>query len=621
MPIHIWEMVKTMERNMKRKIRSTIFIIFVMAFMLSGCVNKSGNEQKSTQPVENSEETSDNQELKEPNEIYRALFDINNKIDINIDISGEELAKLQADYEKYAAMNSKSPIYRDTALSITITSDEGQSTYKFDKVGIRMKGNTSRTDFYSDKAGIYNLIHFRIEFPEKFAGLEHLEIRWNKLDDSTYIREYYASEFFRDNGVLAPHVNLASVDVAGIHEGVFTICEPVDKLFIERNLPEEDWDGDLYKAGWTDEKGAMLTTDMTIGIEDEEKAEFYHYDLKNNKKTSNHELMKNLIEKLNGAEVSKETLEEVVDMEYFLKFAAVSYFVGNPDDIRYDFNNYYVYFLKSNNKAIFIPYDNDRCFGATKEWNPTGDAMTGVNPFSTMADGAMVKQKNPLFIHTVDAGGMYIDEFAKVLSDVAASKWLTTEKFDEIYRIAYNNYKDDAKPSKNFSNAGWHKFKFDNTSSDGLSSVTGNTSFSDYITAKMKSFNEYIKDVSKYYENVDTGTSDGGNSGNNSQGNTGDGYYIRGGFNNWEKDEKYVMSYNPDTDTYSYNLVVKGEEWLKITDKHGMQWYGYKNTGILPEEDVVSYDNEHYNIILAPGTYEIILHGDSKTIDIIYKSK
>lgn len=594
----------------KQTILLAIFIVFIL--LLSACAKNKDNNKNNQQIVETKDE-----EIKENEDtLYQQFFDINNKIQINIDITDEELAKLQADYEKYSAMNSKSPIYRDTALSITITTKDGEEKYDFENVGIRMKGNTSRTDFYSEKDGIYNLIHFRIEFPEKFAGLEHLELRWNKLDDTTYIREYYAYEFFRDNGILAPHTNLASVDVAGIHEGVFTIVEPIDKIFLERNLPEEEWDGDLYKACWT-WQGAKLTSDMTIGLEDEEKGEFYNYDLKNNKKTSEHELMKNLIEKLNSDNVTKEMLEEVVDMDYFLKFAAVSYFAGNPDDIRYDYNNYYVYFLKSNDKAIFIPYDNDRCFGVTKEWNPSGDGMTGVNPFSTMADGAVAKQENPLFIHTVDAGGLFIDEYVKSLNEVAKSKWLTSEKFDEIYDIAYNNYKDDAKPSKTFSNTSWHKFKFDNSSSDGLYSVMGNASFKDYIEAKMKNFNNFIADVDKYANaSGENDTDTQKPSDNKKPTDTGAGYYIRGGFNNWEKDDEYLMTYDAESDTYTYIFEAKWEEWIKISSSNDMHWYGYKNISALPQENVVTYDDEHYNIILAPGKYKIIFHGSSKEIEI-----
>ncbi len=616
---------------MNKKIISILSICLLIMVMCVACSNKkdkvnNGASDKG-EGTQSSEKTYSDEEQAQ---IFEQLFDINNKIEIDIDITDEQLNLLQEDYFRYSQMGSKSPIYRDTAMSITITTDEGATTYEFDKVGIRMKGNTSRTDFYNSKDGLYNLIHFKIKFPEPFALLEKLDIRWNRQDDSTYIREYYSYEFMRECGILAPHSNLASVDVAGVHEGVFSICEPVDKLFIERNLPKEDWDGDLYKCGW-DEQGVKYTLDMTIGIEDEETGEFYNYDLKNNKKTSNHELLNNLLTELNDGDVTKDELAELIDMEYFVKFAAASYFLGNPDDIRYNYNNHYIYFLKSSNKAIFIPCDNDRCLGLTRDWNPTGDGMVSVNPFSTLADGACSKQENPLFIYTVDAGGYYIDEYAKALNQVAESEWLTADKFDSIYNLAYDNYKDDATPDKKFNNAGWHNFKFDNNRSDGLGSTFGNASFEDYIEAKMSYFKQYMTDISIYYDYVDMGGGNWGNNGNEGNNNPGNnkpgnnnqgangigrGYSIRGGFNNWALEDKYIMTYDSETNTYSYTIQIIGEQWLKIASNDGFEWYGYDNIVGDIDKSLVTYDDDHHNIILQSGTYRIVLNGSNNTIEI-----
>ena len=150
-------------------------------------------------------------------EIFDQLFDINNYIEVNIDISDEELGKIQKDYEKYAGMGSKSPIYRQANLEITIKTEKDEHTYLIKDVGVRMKGNTSRTDFYNEEEGQFNLIHYKIDFQETFdddkyfdepidwtedeegrtarkdrtfATLENIEVRWNKCDDSTYIRDF-----------------------------------------------------------------------------------------------------------------------------------------------------------------------------------------------------------------------------------------------------------------------------------------------------------------------------------------------------------------------------------------------------------------------------------------------
>lgn len=425
--------------------------------------------------------------------IYQQLFDINNKIEVELDVSEETMKQLQKDYETYKKMGSKSPIYREADMKITITTEADSITYAIDNVGIRMKGNTSRTDFYDKKEGQYNLIHFKVDFGERtFATLEKLELRWNKNDDSTYVREYYAYEMYRDFGVLAPHINLATMKVAGEHQGVFTVCEPVDGSFIDKYVAKVDQGGDLYKCNWSG-IGANLTTACSIGIENEETGEFYNYDLKTNKSESKHAKMKNLIAVLNRKGVTKEDIAKVVDMDNFLTFEAVTYFTGNPDDIRNDYNNYYIYFLKSSGKAIFIPYDVDRVFGLTKDWNPSGNAMTSVDPFSQKAESMGIPQENPLYIHTVNRGGFYTEEFKEVLQTVADSKWLTAENFTEVYETAFALYAEDTEPAKKYDNARKHNFTMEIGKSEGLGSTEGNASFEEYLKEKLKNYKEYVK--------------------------------------------------------------------------------------------------------------------------------
>ena len=453
-------------------------------------------------------------------EIFDQLFDINNYIEVNIDISDEELGKIQKDYEKYAGMGSKSPIYRQANLEITIKTEKDEHTYLIKDVGVRMKGNTSRTDFYNEEEGQFNLIHYKIDFQETFdddkyfdepidwsedeegrtarkdrtfATLENIEVRWNKCDDSTYIREYMAYEYYREMGLLAQHSNLASTDVAGVHQGVFMIYEPIDKVFIEKYVAKEDQGGDLYKAGWT-RNGADLTYKASVGIEDEDACRFYNYDLKTNKKTSNGEIMKELISKLSNSNISKEEIAEIVDMDYFLMYEAVSYFVGDPDDARNNYNNHYVYFLKSSGKAIFIPCDLDRTFGITKSYNPSGDAMVSVSPYSKRAIGTGgEQQQNPLYQKTVCRDGYYIEEFTKSLQEAFYAKSLTISKFEEVYNIAKGNYSSKTTPSKYFYNAEGRNFAFSLEKSNGLNSDSGNASVEEYLRYKKENFLGYIE--------------------------------------------------------------------------------------------------------------------------------
>ena len=130
-------------------------------------------------------------------------------------------------------MGSKSPIYRMGDLHVTVITPENiQYDYTVPEVGVRMKGNTSRTDFYNSNDGIYNIIHLKLDFQETFddedyygadakvwdkdardarkdrtfATLEKMDLRWNRCDDSTFLKEYFAfaTVAFSANSTLLP---------------------------------------------------------------------------------------------------------------------------------------------------------------------------------------------------------------------------------------------------------------------------------------------------------------------------------------------------------------------------------------------------------------------------------
>ena len=472
--------------------------------------NSTSNNTNNNQNNNNSNNTG-NVSDKEQEEIYNALFDINSKVNIKIDISDAELNKIQQDYDKYKKMNSKSPIYR-VASKVTFTINGKK--YEIEDVGIRMKGNTTRESFYNS-SGMYNLVHFRLSFDETFddtkyygsqakkwndadrkqrkkrtfATLNGLEIKWNVNYDQTYVREYYTSQMYRENGILCARNSISQINIAGHDMGVYMIYEPVDNNFIERNLPEKDWDGDLYKVGWTNSP-ADYTTSVRYGIEDEDKAKFYNFDLKTNKKKSTHQSLKTLLNTINKSGITKADFEKVVDMDYFIKFTALSYFIGSPDDMRNNYNNHYVYFRKSDGKAIFIPYDNDRSFGICCGYNPTGNGMTTVSPFSNRAEGNYSDQRNRLFRKTVQDGGLYLNEYKAELKKIASSKWVKFSNFKAVYEIAKSHYNNCTKPDKYYQNADSSRLTF---SLDGklTNGDKYNLSVEDYFTRKLNTYNKY----------------------------------------------------------------------------------------------------------------------------------
>ena len=582
--------------------------------------------------------------------VFNALFNPENHVSLKLDISKSELKKIQKDYEKYSSMGSKSPIYRMADLIVTITKPDGTvMKWTIDQVGVRMKGNTSRTSFYSDNDGMYNLIHFKISFQETFedtnyygsdaitwtdaaarkarknrtfATLEKIDIRWNKNDDTTYIRESYAYDLYREFGVLAPHTNLASVDVGNDHAGVWLMYEPIDKIFLEKNLPEEALGGDLYKLGWTSE-GATFTSFSSYGVEDEDAGKFYVYDLKTNKKTSDHSSLKNFINTIKSSAASKSSIEAILDIENFVNYCAVSYMIGNPDDLRNNYNNSYIYFRADTGKMIVIPYDMDRGLGVNKDWNPSGNGMTKDGPYDKKAYGNG-DQRSPLFLKTVCTGGFFINEYTEALKRVDASEMLTNAKFKEAFDTAAALYSKDASPSKTYGNASGHKFRFDiNRTCDPGESK--NMSFADYLSAKRATLYKAIGDQGNT-DNSGSGSGSGSDSGGS--GDSGAGInakpYIMGDMNSWQQNSQYLMSANGDgTFTFtltkshvssSYNRIK-----FKIFDSYTNMWYGYEivdpNCSVNPN-DISNNSNSNKNIYLASGTYVLTFDANTVTLYI-----
>ena len=553
-------------------------------------------------------------------ELYAQLFDLNNKIDINIDMPAAELQKLQDDFEHYRSFGSKSPIYRMANMTITVTTKTSSTIYRISEVGVRMKGNTSRTDFYNSHDGIYKYIHLKIDFQETFddeeyygadakvwpdkdtrkvrkdrtfATLEKLEMRWNKCYDQTYLKETYSYELYRSEDVMAPLTNLSSFDWSGVHMGIYVIVEPVDELFIEKRLPEAAQGGDLYKCGWP----ANFTNLNSIGIEDEDKAQFYTYDLKSNKKTSDHSALKNFITALNAGGMTKERLAQLVDMDNFLRYAAVSYFLGNPDDLRNNYNNFYLYFMPDSGKAVIIPYDFDRCLGVTYEWNPTGNGVTRDDPFGEqIAAGDNNNgrtQENPLFLYSVVKGGFYVKEFADVLRRVEKNKLLTNDSFTNYFMRASTLYAGEETPSKTLRNAEGRQFKF--TLADG---VGGNLSFKTYITQKMAYYQSCMANLDSYLDYVRPEKTI---------------YYIRGEFNNWQDRPEYGMKMENGMAVITLTFTKNAK--FKVYNQAQGLWYG---TNDMSEDTTVDFTTtgNHDNIYLKPGKYKIIFNPETKLITI-----
>lgn len=502
---------------------------------------------------------------------FNDLFNLANKVEVKVEISQDQLSMLQNDYVNYA----KSEIYRVAdKVEISITNYQKTFTWEYENVGIRQKGNTSRESILID-GKINNHNHFKLSFDETFddptiyssafikemenkiggedyskrdfLGLSGLDFKWNKNCDLTHIKEVYANNLYRASGIIAQHTGLSTFSMINnftneeVSFGLCTMFEPASKSLIKRSLSSEDkyfnlpnWDeeqlgeygvinskyGDYYKctygvgSGYSF-SGANLSyyNDKILGIGYTFGNNIPAYERKTNTKDDYDDfLLKRLIDNINSSSYSE--ISKYIDLKQFAIYEAVSYVIGNPDSLRYNYNNYLLYFSKVDAKARIIPYDNDRCFGIIKDLN-FKNALLDTNPLDM--DTLSGVQNNKLYLKTILSNDENYckDYYIEVLNEIAKSSWVSPDTFNRFYQIASATY---------------NEFEF--------SQNDDNVSFADYMKNKKLSIkNDDEIEIEKIYDNL----------------------YLVGNFNSWgdypqSEASKYHFEYLGD---YQYQLIFE----------------------------------------------------------------
>jgi spore coat protein H len=317
-----------------------------------------------------------------PVEPFNRLFNDEIKKTLTIQITQTEWDNLN---QKMIDYNQQFGNYRtDAYAKANLLFEDQDGTVFINDIGFRSRGNLSRV-LLENQNGSLNMSHFKLSFHEDFDleeykvnnnrtvfEVEEIEMKFNRNGDSTYITEKYALDLFRELDVYAAHTTLANIYVQIDNEvhyyGVYTLFEPIDKLFLERRMTKDEAKGNLYKSLWQQFGPAALQTGYdanAIGIKNESINYRPSYDLKTNKKSPNHSQLVDFINQINqlNGPAFKTYIENHFNVDMFLRYLAVGVMLGNPDDYRAMGNNYYLYHNPVSNQWMMIPYDYDHGLG------------------------------------------------------------------------------------------------------------------------------------------------------------------------------------------------------------------------------------------------------------------
>ena len=243
-------------------------------------------------------------------------------------------------------------------------------------VGIRYKGNSSLNNQNNKHPFRLEFNHFEDENPmiedQTFYGFKQLSFG-NGFKDLSFLHEKIASDVYREFGVPSPNTAFYRIFIdygeGPVYFGLFTMVEVVFDTMLEDQFGNSS--GNCYKP---DGNGARLNNINQI------TSDFF-----TNKTNSTaslddvNELVAALISsnRTSDPEQWRSDLEEVFNVDLFLKWLAANTTMRNWDTYGQMTHNYYLYNNPSTDKLTWIPWDNNETFSDGPGGGPGGPGGPG----------------------------------------------------------------------------------------------------------------------------------------------------------------------------------------------------------------------------------------------------
>lgn len=273
------------------------------------------------------------------------------------------------------------------------------------RVGIRFKGNSSLQGSWN--RGILKL-PFKLDFDEfeddypqiknqRFYGFKKFSLK-NNYDDQSELREKVAADIFAKAGLAVSHTAFYALYIdhgnGPEYFGLYTLVEEVDGTVLDTQFSNDD--GNLYKP----EEGGASFVEGTFAEE--------YFEKKTNEDDEDWSDILALFAALHDDTASTDpaiwraNLEEVFDVDGFLKYLAVNQIIQNWDSYGKMPHNYYLYNDPDTKKLTWIPWDNNEALQEGKQ------------------------------------GGSLVLDF----SNIKANEWPLIEKLydDDVYKKQYDDY-------------------------------------------------------------------------------------------------------------------------------------------------------------------------------------
>ena len=259
--------------------------------------------------------------------------------------------------------NAKTRVHADIVLFGELVED----------IAVSMKGNGSLDGSGEKKSWKIDTNQYIAE--QEYHNLKQILFH-NNFADASMLREKMAYDLMQFAGVPAGHtsfvefwIDITDDDKEPEYWGVYTMVERVDSKFVGNRFGRDAGIGNLYKADAWFEEGAA---DLAYYSEDIDNYPMPRsevaYGLQTNLDDPDYSDIINLCKVIDGTEYESEAaftvaLEEVFDVDTYLRYIAVIFTTLNLDTYPYTGNNYYLYDDPMTGKFSFLAWDLNNSWG------------------------------------------------------------------------------------------------------------------------------------------------------------------------------------------------------------------------------------------------------------------
>jgi spore coat protein H len=240
-------------------------------------------------------------------------------------------------------------------------------------VGLSMKGNAS-LDASGEKKS------WKIDTDLFIDGQEYQNLKQlllhNNFADPSMLREKLAYDMMRFAGVPSSHVayvelyiDISDDDQPPIYWGIYSMVERLDRKYLANHFSQDSQDGNLYKADAWFEQGAADLAYYGEDIEDYPKPRGeVAYGLQTNREDPDYSDIIHLCYVIDGvkyesAEDFATALEQVLNVDSYLRYIAALLTSLNLDTYPYTGNNYFIYHNPTTDLFEFLPWDMNNSWG------------------------------------------------------------------------------------------------------------------------------------------------------------------------------------------------------------------------------------------------------------------